>query len=245
MKKSEFEMFFTNDGIVSLNSPIKIKIMKILNKSKTSFEELVKKLKRAKSTISVHLEDLEKMKLISSEFHPNDKRKKIYSISSKYVGKSDIPLPELSSTIKKCIKKSINDPLNFSKLIFKAMRYELEAIGINTQPILKIIGRKIGNEIGETFKGKNIEELIKELILFWKNHKLGKMKVISKNPFLIEVRNCYNCSNMPNIGRTYCSFDEGLIEGIISKRLGINLSVKEIECWGTGSNKCKFKLFSI
>ncbi|MCX9025142.1 MAG: ArsR family transcriptional regulator, partial [Candidatus Methanoperedens sp.] len=54
------------------------------------------------------------------------------------------------------------------------------------------------------------------------------------------VNNCHHCSKMPNVGKTLCSMDEGIIEGVFSSKLDRHCHVKETECWGTGYNHCKF-----
>jgi predicted hydrocarbon binding protein len=38
-----------------------------------------------------------------------------------------------------------------------------------------------------------------------------------------------------------CTFDEGLIAGILERQLGVPFHVKEIDCWGTGDRVCRFK----
>ncbi len=45
---------------------------------------------------------------------------------------------------------------------------------------------------------------------------------------------------MPDIGRTQCSLDEGILEAIIEEKLKVQCSIQETECYGTGHDHCKF-----
>ena len=50
-------IFSTEKGIVALDSPVKLKILEMLRKGTTSFDDLVEQSGKAKSTISVHLDE--------------------------------------------------------------------------------------------------------------------------------------------------------------------------------------------
>lgn len=49
-----------------------------------------------------------------------------------------------------------------------------------------------------------------------------------------------DCSGMQAIGRTLCQYDEGLLAGIFESYTGKSVKVREIECWGTGHQICRF-----
>ena len=69
-------IYSTEKGIVALDSPVKLKILEMLRKGAVSFDDLVEQSGKAKSTISVHLNDLEKQNLIKEKSSPEDKRRK-------------------------------------------------------------------------------------------------------------------------------------------------------------------------
>ncbi|MCK4798159.1 MAG: winged helix-turn-helix transcriptional regulator, partial [Spirochaetes bacterium] len=87
-------IFATKEGIVALDSPVKLQLLDILKEGTTSFEELVNQTGKAKSTISVHLNDLEKLNLIENKPSPSDKRKKFFVFNSQYVAHSQKPMWE-------------------------------------------------------------------------------------------------------------------------------------------------------
>jgi predicted hydrocarbon binding protein len=47
---------------------------------------------------------------------------------------------------------------------------------------------------------------------------------------------------MPDMGKTLCPSDAGIIAGVLDKTLRKNHSVKEVKCWGTGHDFCEFEI---
>lgn len=229
----------TKKGIVALNSPIKLKLLDIIRKGITSFDELVEQSGRAKSTISVHLHDLERLNLIEVRSFPHDRRKKYFVLNSLYIAYSEAPLRDQYDMHLENIATSVLNGESFKEKLFCMMRYGMEAYGINPNPIMKKLGTDIGARIGKGFRSNNCVGVLKELANFWDIHTLGDMYIDNDN-LTVQVENCYQCSRMPNVGKTLCSLDEGIIEGAISGRLGIACSVQEIECYGTGHHHCMF-----
>lgn len=233
-------IYSTENGIVALDSPVKLKILEMLRKGAASFDDLVEQSGKAKSTISVHLDDLEKLSLIQEKSSPEDKRKKYFFLNSVCFAYSEIP-------IMKQYQKNLDNfeisGLNGDSLmmhIFQTVRYGMEAYGFNPKPIMKRLGRDIGTRLGPELESNDESGLLQELSEFWKSQKLGGMTIINSSHPTIIVTECYHCSKMPNVGKTLCSLDEGILEGIFSSRLGVNYTFKETECFGTGYNHCKF-----
>jgi len=224
--------------MIALDSPVKLKILEILENGTASFDELVEKSRKAKSTISVHLHDLEELHLIQEKSFPNDKRKKYFVMNAIYLAYSQTPLNKHYKTQMDCISTSNGD--SFKEKLFCAFRYGMEAYGIDPKPILKKLGADIGKRIGPELKSRDFEGILEELSVFWSDHKLGDMNILRNDQTVISVINCYHCSKMPNVGKTLCSMDEGIIEGVFLSKLKYNCRVREIECYGTGHNNCKF-----
>ncbi|MCG2727177.1 MAG: ArsR family transcriptional regulator [Candidatus Methanoperedenaceae archaeon] len=233
-------IFSTCDGMVALDSPVKLKILELLQNGTASFDELVEKSRKAKSTISVHLHDLEESNLIQEKTFPNDKRKKYFVLNALYLAYSEIPLRSQYNTHLDNIAASALNGNSFKEKLFCTFRYGMEAYGIDPKPILKKLGNDIGIKIGPGFKSEDCEGILNELSFFWEYHRLGDMTVIEGNRLAVLVNNCHHCSKMPNAGKTLCSMDEGIIEGVLSSRLKLDCNVRETECNGTGHRHCKF-----
>lgn len=232
-------IYSTENGIVALDSPVKLKILEMLRKGVASFDDLVEQSGKAKSTISVHLDDLEKLNLIQEKSSPNDKRKKYFFLNSVCVAYSEMPI---MTQYHKNLDSFEISGLNGDSLmmhIFQTIRFGMEAYGFDPKPIMKRLGRDIGDRLGHEFESDDESGLLQELQEFWRSQNLGAMKVVENIPSVI-VTGCYHCSKMPNIGKTLCSMDEGILEGIFSKRLDIDYTFKETECFGTGYDHCKF-----
>ena len=204
-----------------------------------SFDELVEKSMKAKSTISVHLNDLKELNLIQEKTFPNDKRKKYFVLNAIYLAYSQTPLNNHYNTqMDICI--SILNGDSFKEKLFCALRYGMEAYGIDPKPILKTLGNDIGTRIGPELKSRSLGGILEELSVFWTEHELGEMTILNGDQTAISVIDCYHCGKMPDVGKTLCSMDEGIIEGVLSSKLKSGFRVREIECYGTGHNNCKF-----
>jgi len=235
-------IFSTDSGIVALDSPVKLKILEILKKGTTAFDDLVEKSGKAKSTISVHLDDLEELNLIQEKTNPGDKRKKYFMLNSICLACSEKPMREqYNEHLDNVVVSGLNGD-SFIKHIFHTIRYGMEAYGFNPKPIMKRLGNDIGTKLGPVFKSDDYEGILNELSVFWKAHELGDMTIINSRIPTVLVINCYHCGKMPNVGKTLCSMDEGIFEGIFSSRLGIDYTVTETECYGTGHNHCRFEV---
>lgn len=226
--------------VVAIDDDVKIKIMHSLRDSERSFEGIANSAGRAKSTMSRHLKKLERNGLISSRRDHKDKRKKIYKCESKLLGITTQSKPILDKKTLIDINSSIDGSVDFINLIFRSIRYKFDSLGIEIAPVLHTIGEQIGLEISKKMSSTNIDGTLGEIADFWRKHRLGEVEVVQKNPLIFIVHNCYACSDMPDIGKTLCAFDEGILESIFSYRLSAKCIVKETECSGSGFGHCKF-----
>ncbi|MEF8873393.1 MAG: V4R domain-containing protein [Candidatus Thermoplasmatota archaeon] len=202
--------------------------------------EIREELDKAKSTVSVHLSDLRDLGIIDEKEHPEDERKKIFYISSKLLGQSGPPCDEHYKKILSNLSKSKGDEYEFLKGLFHLIRYGLISFGLDIHPALKEIGRDAGKSIAKDFSADEREELLEEISDFWSEIKLGSLEFSEEE--YITIEGCFDCENMPEVGHTLCSLDEGLLEGVIEERLDERAEVKEEECHGTGAEHCKFKI---
>ncbi len=238
-KKNKTEIFSTEKGMLAIESPVKKKILHLLSHEEKTGKEIREKLGKAKSTISVHLSDLENAGLIEEKINPTDERKKIYSISANLLGKSQLPSDKAYKSILSKLKNSAGDSYEFLKNLFHLIRYGFDSLGINVSPALREIGKDAGKNLSENFKSETLPELFEEIKDFWDDNRLGNIEIDEKQ---LIVQDCFDCGGLPEIGTTVCSLDEGIIEGIIEEKTKHEVRVREKECYGTGKNHCKFKI---
>ena len=148
-------IFSTNGGIVALNSPVKLQLLNILKEGTTSFEELVAQTGKAKSTISVHLNDLEKMKLVENKTSIDDKRKKFFVLNSLYLAHSAKPIWKHYDHHMDEITDSVLNGGSFRENLFTTIRFGMEAYGIDPNPIFKKLGTDFGNKIVRGFNSND------------------------------------------------------------------------------------------
>lgn len=238
-------IFSTENGMVALESPVKLKILKFIYDQPRYFEDVVNECCKAKSTISVHLKDLVRQNIILEQKDPFDKRKKYYSLNSQFIAYSQTPMQNCYNLIIDRLMDTVdsgNSEIEFFRTLCHTIRYGLEAYGMNPKPVFKKIGNDIGQKMGRFFVVGSIEALLTELAEFWQLHGLGEIEKDNIDPLILIVNDCFDCSDMPDVGRTLCALDEGIFEGIFKASLELLVTVKELECFGTGHRHCKFDI---
>lgn len=233
------EVYSTDEGVISLKSPTKSKILDLLKNEDKSGKEIRKEIDKSKSTISVHLSDLKEMNLIEEKEHPSDKRKKIFSLSSQLVGTSKIPDGEHYREILEGFRE-VEGRYSFLKKLFHVIRYGLSSFGLDIHPALKEMGRDVGKNLATKFDSNNLSSLLDEIKEFWQRNGLGDVEI--KEEKYVIVNECFDCSEMPTIDRALCSLDEGILEAIISEKLNTEVVIQEKECFGLGDDCCRFEI---
>jgi len=238
--KDHTVLFATNGGFIAINGEVKLQILEFLQAKPRSFDEIVRSTGKAKSTVSVHLNDLQKSNLLEEQVDPSDRRRKTYSLCSRYIACSREPLDFHYYQTLDRFTSSFEDEFEFLKYAFRAVRYGYEAQGINSQPLMKIIGRDIGGHISASFDFVDICDVFEEMREYWRSHRLGKMYIDDIDPLTIRIKDCFECDSLPVAGHPVCSFDEGVLEGILAKAAGMTLPFEEIECYAAGDDHCLF-----
>jgi hypothetical protein len=58
--------------------------------------------------------------------------------------------------------------------------------------------------------------------------------------FTLTVSEDLDCSGLPLHEEAICTFDEGLIAGVLDTFTGARFKVQEVDCWCTGDRVCRF-----
>jgi predicted hydrocarbon binding protein len=236
------KIFGTKKGVNVVESPIKAKILTILEEKERSGAEIVALTGKSKATISIHLHDLEDMGIIESKPHPTDGRSKIFFIKSSYLGglsrKKDFR-KELDIYITDEIVNS-EDPFSFFRFVFRTIRVALMEEGVNIDPILHNAGYKVGETFYENLKDSETQNFIGNIAEFWEKNKLGRIKIEKLEPLTLKAYDCFECEDLPKIGRSACAFDSGILEAIFSAHYEHDVDVEEIKCYAKGDDYCSF-----
>jgi len=211
-----------------------------LQRRDLSLSEIAVLTGKAQSTLSVHLDKMVKEGLIGYRDDPDDNRRKIFYVISRPVGSSVVPREDLKKAVCSTIGRSIGNPSTFLKGTIRSIVIGMEAIGFNMDPVLKDIGRQMGAEISTRMKSNDVEGLIKEIKDFYMMHDMGELVVFSLHPVTLIIRDEYDCSKAPDVGKTLCLLNEGILESIFEERLQMPLRVVEKDTFGVGFNMCKY-----
>ncbi|ABE51627.1 V4R domain-containing protein [Methanococcoides burtonii] len=233
-------LFSTQNGIIAIEGPVKLQIMELLYETAQSFDDIVKHTGKAKSTISVHLKDLKASNLLEEHVDPDDRRKKTYVMCSQYTACSQKPVFDHYRKNLEEFTTSFDSEGGLLRSMFRTVQSGFHANGFNQTPIMENIGQDIGMKIAETFTSTYIEGLFEEVTDYWQKNEMGKLTVRSYDPLIINIKDSFICEGTKNIGQTLCSFNEGILQGIILNKMNLQCNIVETECCGTGHGHCLF-----
>lgn len=95
----------------------------------------------------------------------------------------------------------------------------------------------------------DFNELINKLQKKLSELNVGILRIEEANiddlTFTLTVSEDLDCSGLPLHEEAICTFDEGLIAGILESYTGTRFNVKEIDCWCTGDRTCRFRASAI
>ncbi|HPH34595.1 MAG TPA: hypothetical protein PLU94_03780 [Methanoregulaceae archaeon] len=236
--------FSTVKKKVAISSPVKVLILDLVKRGPTPLEIIVERSGKAKSTITKHVQDLEEAGLIVTHTNPDDNRRRILTLSAEEIGRLTAPescvrpgiyyIPKLHSSF------NGEEIAQFFRFLLVSFRVKAMAIGININPVLKQAGIQIGEVLAPAVEDENIEGVVKKIAQFWKIHHLGTVSLRSTSPLSIEVRDCFECKDLPVTGHEACPFDNGVITAIFSHHLKSPVTVVEEECYSKGNDRCLF-----
>jgi uncharacterized protein len=233
-------LFSTPAGIRTVGSPVRVKILSVLSTRELAFDEIVRLSGRAKSTVSVHLRGLEEDGIIGSKADPKDERKKIFFLRSTSLGNLSAGHLVDDAKGRAGLRISESDPFGFYRYMFRTIRVSLLAEGINIDPVLRESGFRVGRTLATNLADKDLPTLLKKLGVFWKKHNLGTLQVESLAPLTLKASDCFECGDLPQLGRPACAFDSGILEAVFSDHFGNEQAVSETACYAMGDDHCRF-----
>lgn len=233
-----------NIGVNVVKSPVKLTILEMLRGSEMEFDEIVSNTGKSKSTISVHLKGLRESGIVSFKVHPNDNRKKIFYLNSKYLGSVNLTeQKEIEETQKDyLIENIVNDDGDFTVLLFHTLRSMLIQEGINIDPVLQATGVRIGNALFDSVYDDDLEVFLENIANFWKTKGLGKLSFEIGNVIKVTSYDCFECKLLPKTGKPACYLDTGILEALFSEYFNLPVNVIEIQCFTMGDGKCVFEV---
>lgn len=112
-----------------------------------------------------------------------------------------------------------------------------DIIGRGAAGTAYIAGKKLGNALGLT----KLEDFLGLCAAL----KIGVIKVptLTASAARVDVYECVTCSGMTPVGRTLCSFEGGLIAGVVETCTKKRAKAREVTCiGGLGHDACGFDI---
>ena len=240
-KNGSIKIFATERGVNVIKSPIKAKILSILSNGGLSASKIVEMTGKSKSTISAHLMDLLDEGIVDYRPDPSDRRRKIFFIKSRYIGDLETG-KEFEKEVETYLERvtESGDPFEFFRFVFRTIRVALMEEGVNIDPILHNAGLKVGETFYKKLESEDLENLTEKIAAFWQKNNLGRIEVKKLDPLTIRAYDCFECEDLPQIGRSACAFDSGVLEAVFSAHFGEDVHVEEVKCYAKGDKYCCF-----
>ncbi len=239
---SDVDLFSSERGIHAIDSPVKMKILSMLNKQELSFEEIVSYSGKAKSTVSVHLKDLSDAGIIGAKTNPADARKKIFFTTSLFLGgasQGERQRFDIDEYLPEYIPGN-RDNTDYYRFVMSTIRVTLLNEGITIDPLFERSGVRVGKAIYHTLACPEITGLINNMKKFWEDHNMGHIEMVDHDPLTLMIYDCFECVNLPVLGRPACAFESGVLSAVFSAYYGESRKAVETGCYAAGDSFCRF-----
>lgn len=119
----------------------------------------------------------------------------------------------------------------------------LRELGVDMTDILRVVGQRIGQELALELREEEHEELFWEkLTNKWNDLGMGELVIDSTPPSVVTVLDSNTTERDPHLGSVLCHMDEGVLEGILRERYGLDVTAAEEICTLRGEEHCQFKI---
>jgi hypothetical protein len=243
-EKSELSLYGTATGVRAIGNPVRRHILDILRGGEVSFDALVGSSGRAKSTISAHLSALAEEGIIASRPGDDDERKKTFFLTAHFIGEfapGERISDDLSAYALK-YREGTLDPFDLYRLMYRTLRVSLLIEGISIDPFLRRTGEAVGEAVYPAVAASDLELFLQNLVIFWERHHLGRIENITLSPISFAIYDCFECVELPHLGRPACSFDSGLLSVLFSRQSGRPMEAVERKCYAAGDPCCTFEI---
>ena len=240
----DIDLYSTPGGTRAVGNPVRRSILAALREREHTFEELVILAGRAKSTVSVHLQDLAAAGVIGSRPDPEDSRRKIFFLTGDLVA-SVLPETRVADDLAAyagMYRPGSGDPFAFYRLTFRTIRVALMQEGVLLDPLLARAGEWLGEELYPAVADPDTGGFCANIARFWEEHRLGRIEVAETEPLVLLIYDCFECADLPVTGKPACAFDSGILRALFSCHHGRPAEAVETRCYSMGFDHCRFEI---
>ena len=235
-----FELYITPNGITQVSSDVKLKILHELAEKDLSLTEIAKKVSKAQSTISVHLDNMVEDKLIAVHDDLQDNRKKYYSLISIPFGKSVESSDESRELAFQMLTKVAQDPQKMIRSLPRFIFLGFDGLGLNVDPMANILGYMHGMGMSGSLSGPNVEDTISNARNYFLEMGMGEVSIFSVKPLTIIIKDSQPLTE----GSAKCliQYASGFFSRILEDATGKPYEMVSSEVFGTDFNYIRFVL---
>lgn len=237
-----------NQKLIDINiikSQTKYEILELLKNNEMSFEEIVENTSKSKATISMHLKNLREEGIVKHKPNPLDNRKKIFYLSAEVLGAVDTSKVKTvkENQTKLLIDEFIeNGDIEYTLLLVHTFKSILVEFGIDIDFVVQSIGNHIGEYLFKELYDEDFDVFTQNITQYWKNNNLGNLSFEFGNNIQVSCTDCFECSNLPKLGKPVCFLEKGMFEMLFSKFFKFDVNIIEIQCYAMGDDKCVFEI---
>ena len=235
----DFELYLMGDGFVRVSSGIQRRILKALQEKDLTATEIAQTVGRSRSTVSVHLENLEANGLIEYRWSDTDARSKVFTLISDPLIKAKRPDRSALTLSKDIVAQSLDYPESTSNIILRAMILIGDGAGLDLAPILFTIGCDFAENHFSRITTRSLSKLLDAVKMTFDRFGLGELSVYSKDPITILFRDTIDLTQTS--AEVMASFVSGFLVTIFRHNLGEDYRITDQEVFGDHNNYIRMR----
>lgn len=212
-----FGVFYTDDGLKSLNNKICLDILKIVSEKNVTLADLSQELHISPSTILFNIGKMEDKRIIGTFKDEKDRRKVYYAPIAHTIVLSDVPNVGSEPLIEEISKMTANQQSNFFENLYGAGLTIALRVGLNFGQMVDSGGRLIAHMLKNNVEGMSSDEALDYALSYYNKTDGPRISLISKSPIKFKVE--YDMKLYENIGCGHHA-GTGLICGILEEATG-------------------------
>lgn len=240
-KSSEdFELYYTEKGLVYVSNELRMRILRELSKKSLSLTDLVEIIGKAQSTLSIHLDKMLKDGVVKVECDPLDNRRKTYSMGSACLAHTKTPDPESMDKAKEIFSYMTDDPKSIGGFMPSFIFVALDSLGLSIAPFYEGLGRIHAQALSSKLVKGTIEEVIGQLLEMHAYANLGTVTVFKFNPLTLIVKSELRVSK--GAAESFGMYARGFFCQALEMIYEFPTIVVSSEIFGAENNYYKFEL---
>ncbi len=237
---TDFELYYTKNGLVQVSNDVRRQILHELADKNLSLSDLAKIIKKAQSTLSVHLDKMISEGLIAVHDDPEDSRRKVYSLVSVMLAYSKEPSDEAMSMAMRVLSDVADDPVKTRDALTRFIFLGFDGLGLSVGPLASILGSIHAMALSGTLTRKNLEETVANARDYYKKMGFGEASVFSLKPLSIIIKD--ETSFTEDSARSLGYYAIGFFSKILEDATGKEYAVVFSEVFGSDCNYFRFTL---